>query len=128
MPVWWGSRSSSRRPGKKERTCRQKKGVFHYPLELVICFSSITLSIYHLFVAYAGSLEAHAFRSTHLAFVLILCFLMRPLGHGDHCRLLFGANRLIGSLFRHILRSAQLLVHHDRLSLLCGKTVFTAFP
>ena len=59
---------------------RQKKGVFHYPLEFAVCFLSITLSIYHLFVAYAGSLEAHAFRSTHLAFVLILCFLMRPLG------------------------------------------------
>jgi TRAP transporter 4TM/12TM fusion protein len=59
---------------------RQKKGVFHYPLELGVCFLSIALSIYHLFVAYAGSLEAHAFRSTHLAFVMILCFFLRPLG------------------------------------------------
>jgi len=59
---------------------RQKKGVFHYPLELSVCFLSIALSIYHLFVAYAGSLEAHAFRSTHLAFVMILCFFLRPLG------------------------------------------------
>ncbi len=59
---------------------RREKGIFHYPLELTICFLSIALSIYHLFVAYAGSLEAHAFRSTHLAFVMILCFLLRPLG------------------------------------------------
>jgi TRAP transporter 4TM/12TM fusion protein len=59
---------------------RQKKGVFHYPLELTVCFLSIALSVYHLFVAYAGSLEAHAFRSTHLAFVMILCFMLRPLG------------------------------------------------
>ena len=59
---------------------RRQKGIFHYPLELTICFLSIALSIYHLFVAYAGSLEAHAFRSTHLAFVMILCFLLRPLG------------------------------------------------
>ena len=59
---------------------KQKKGVFHYPLELTVCLLSIALSVYHLFVAYAGSLEAHAFRSTHLAFVLVLCFLMRPLG------------------------------------------------
>jgi TRAP transporter 4TM/12TM fusion protein len=59
---------------------RQKKGVFQYPLELTVCFLSIALSVYHLFVAYAGSLEAHAFRSTHLAFVMILCFLLRPLG------------------------------------------------
>jgi TRAP transporter 4TM/12TM fusion protein len=58
----------------------RKKGIFHYPVELAVCFLSISLSIYHLFVAYAGSLEAHAFRSTHLAFVMILCFLLRPLG------------------------------------------------
>ena len=58
----------------------QKKEIFHYPLELAVCFLSISLSIYHLFVAYAGSLEAHAFRSTHLAFVMILCFFLRPLG------------------------------------------------
>ncbi len=56
------------------------RGVFHYPLELVICLLSVTLSLYHLFVAYAGSLEAHAFRSTHLAFIMVLCFLLRPLG------------------------------------------------
>ncbi|MBC8438781.1 MAG: TRAP transporter permease [Deltaproteobacteria bacterium] len=59
---------------------RQKKGIFHFPLELAICLLSVTLSIYHLYVAYAGSLEAHAFRSTHLAFVLVLCFLLNPLG------------------------------------------------
>jgi len=59
---------------------RQEKGIFHFPLELAICLLSVTLSIYHLYVAYAGSLEAHAFRSTHLAFVLVLCFLMHPLG------------------------------------------------
>ena len=53
---------------------RREKGIFHYPLELTVCFLSIALSVYHLFVAYAGSLEAHAFRSTHLAFVMILCF------------------------------------------------------
>ena len=59
---------------------RQEKGILHYPLELTICFLSVTLSIYHLYVAYAGSLEAHAFRSTHLAFILVLCFLLYPLG------------------------------------------------
>lgn len=39
---------------------KQKKGVFHYPLELTVCLLSISLSIYHLFVAYAGSLEVTA--------------------------------------------------------------------
>ena len=63
-----------------ESLLSREKGVFHYPLELAVCFLSIALSIYHLFVAYAGSLEAHAFRSTHLAFVMVLCFLLRPLG------------------------------------------------
>jgi TRAP transporter 4TM/12TM fusion protein len=59
---------------------RQEKGIFHFPLELIICLLSVSLSIYHLYVAYAGSLEAHAFRSTHLAFILVLCFLLHPLG------------------------------------------------
>jgi TRAP-type uncharacterized transport system fused permease subunit len=58
----------------------RKKQLWHYPLELTICLLAITLSVYHLFVAYAGSLEAHAFRSTHLSFMLVLCFLLRPLG------------------------------------------------
>ncbi|MBU1274563.1 MAG: TRAP transporter permease [Proteobacteria bacterium] len=58
----------------------QKKGIFAHPLELFICLLSLGLSVYHLYVAYAGSLEAHAFRSTHLAFVMVLCFLLRPLG------------------------------------------------
>jgi TRAP transporter 4TM/12TM fusion protein len=61
----------------------QEKGPLAYPLELVICLLSISLSIYHLYVAYAGSLEAHAFRSTHLAFVMVLCFLLRPLGRSE---------------------------------------------
>jgi len=59
---------------------RQEKGLFRYPVELTICLFSISLTIYHLFVAYAGSLEAHAFRSTHLAFIMVLCFLLNPLG------------------------------------------------
>ncbi len=69
---------------KKESTLewllRQPKGVFNYPLELAVCLFSLSLTLFHLYVAYAGSLEAHAFRSTHLAFVMVLCFLMRPLG------------------------------------------------
>ena len=59
---------------------RQPKNVFSYPLELAVCLFSLSLTIFHLYVAYAGSLEAHAFRSTHLAFVMVLCFLLRPLG------------------------------------------------
>ena len=58
----------------------QKKGLITYWLELLVCLLSLSLSVYHIYVAYAGSLEAHAFRSTHLAFVMTLCFLLRPLG------------------------------------------------
>jgi len=58
----------------------RREGVLNHPLELSICLLAITLSVYHLFVSYAGSLEAHAFRSTHLAFVMVLCFLLKPLG------------------------------------------------
>lgn len=58
----------------------QKEGLSTYWLELLVCLTSLSLSVYHIFVAYAGSLEAHAFRSTHVAFVMTLCFLLRPLG------------------------------------------------
>ena len=56
------------------------KGLLNHPIELSISLLAICLSLYHLYVAYAGSLEAHAFRSTHLAFILILVFLLKPLG------------------------------------------------
>jgi TRAP transporter 4TM/12TM fusion protein len=58
----------------------QKKGLRHYWLEVLVCVTSLSLSVYHLFVGYAGSMEAHAFRSTHLAFIMVLCFVLRPLG------------------------------------------------
>ena len=58
----------------------QKSGLLRHPLELTVAVMAITLSIYHLYVAYSGSLEAHAFRSTHLAFIMVLCFILRPVG------------------------------------------------
>ena len=80
---------------------KQKKQVWHYPLELFICLMALCLSIYHMYVAYAGSLEAHAFRSTHLAFVMVLCFLMRPLGRktwSDPKNVWFGVDLLCVAL------------------------------
>ena len=59
---------------------RQKDGLLSHPIELAVSLLAITLSTYHLFVGYAGALEAHAFRSTHLSIIMILCFLLRPLG------------------------------------------------
>ena len=52
----------------------------HYIIGLLIVVLSISLSFYHLFIAYGGTVEAHAFRSTHLAFILILAFLVYPIG------------------------------------------------
>ncbi|MFW6052334.1 MAG: TRAP transporter permease [Desulfosalsimonas sp.] len=58
----------------------QKQLGAHYFLGLLIAILAVSLSLYHLFIAYAGSVEAHVFRSTHLAFILILAFLLNPLG------------------------------------------------
>jgi len=69
-----------RKPSVLEFLSSQEKGLGHYWVEALVCLLSISLSLYHVYVAYAGSLEAHAFRSTHLAFILVLCFLLRPLG------------------------------------------------
>lgn len=67
-------------PSILEWMLERKEQLWRYPLELGISLLAISLSLYHLFVAYAGALEAHAFRSTHLSFMLVMCFLLRPLG------------------------------------------------
>jgi TRAP transporter 4TM/12TM fusion protein len=75
--------------------------MFRYPLELAVCLLSISLSIYHFYVAFSGALEAHSFRSTHLAFILVLCFLLKPLGRKrwtDPRNWWFGVDLLLISL------------------------------
>ena len=52
----------------------------HAIVAFLIVVLSISLSLYHLYVAYVGTPEAHAFRSTHLAFILTITFLVKPLG------------------------------------------------
>ena len=59
---------------------KQPKPPFRYPVELAVCLISLSLSLYHFYVAFSGALEAHSFRSTHLAFIMVLCFLLKPLG------------------------------------------------
>jgi len=58
---------------------RDAKGP-HGMLAFIIAVLSVSLSLFHLFIAYSGAVEAHAFRSTHLAFILVLAFLLKPLG------------------------------------------------
>ncbi len=52
----------------------------HHVIAILIAGTGIALSLYHLFTGYAGPVEAHSFRSTHLALIMILAFFFRPLG------------------------------------------------
>ncbi len=52
----------------------------HLIIAIIIAGTGIALSLYHLFTGYAGPVEAHSFRSTHLALIMILAFFFRPLG------------------------------------------------
>jgi len=58
----------------------QKEKNAHYFIAFIIVIASISLSFYHMFIAFSGSVEAHTFRSTHLSLILILAFLLKPLG------------------------------------------------
>jgi TRAP transporter 4TM/12TM fusion protein len=59
---------------------RQEGLTLHHIIAIVIAGTGIALSLYHLFTGYAGPVEAHSFRSTHLALIMILAFFFRPLG------------------------------------------------
>jgi TRAP transporter 4TM/12TM fusion protein len=58
----------------------QRKLSPHYFIALLILILAVTLSFYHLFIAYSGAVEAHTFRSTHLSIILVLAFLTKPTG------------------------------------------------
>ncbi len=47
---------------------------------LAVAALSIALALFHLFCALFGTPESRAFRSTHLGVMLVLAFLLRPLG------------------------------------------------
>ncbi|MEE9612279.1 MAG: TRAP transporter large permease subunit, partial [Desulfatiglandales bacterium] len=59
---------------------RQKDFSPHLVIAIIIAGTGIALSLYHMFTGYAGPVEAHSFRSTHLAFIMILAFFFSPLG------------------------------------------------
>jgi TRAP transporter 4TM/12TM fusion protein len=48
------------------------------PRGLAVAVLGVTFSLLHLFTAFFGPPEAQVFRSTHLAFVLVLAFLLYP--------------------------------------------------
>ncbi len=62
---------------------KQSRITPQYVIALTIVLLSVTLSFFHLFIAFSGSVEAHTFRSTHLCVMLVLAFLMRPLGRNS---------------------------------------------
>ena len=55
----------------------------HAILALSIVSLSVALSMYHLFLAYVGLVDAYSFRSTHLAFILVIAVLFKPLGRAS---------------------------------------------
>jgi TRAP transporter 4TM/12TM fusion protein len=59
---------------------RQEGLTPHHIIAILIAGTGIALSLFHLFTGYAGPVEAHSFRSTHLALIMILAFFFRPLG------------------------------------------------
>jgi len=59
---------------------RQEGLTSHHIIAIIIAGTGIALSLFHLFTGYAGPVEAHSFRSTHLALIMILAFFLRPLG------------------------------------------------
>lgn len=61
----------------------QKGLTTHLIIAIIIAGTGVSLSLYHLFTGYAGPVEAHSFRSTHLALIMILAFFFRPLGRNS---------------------------------------------
>jgi len=52
----------------------------HAMVALAIVSLTVSLSLYHLYLSWAGLVDAYSFRSTHLSFVLVIAFLFKPLG------------------------------------------------
>ncbi len=61
-------------PAKKAEASRL------FSLERIIGSIALCMSLFHLYCAYFGQPEALIFRTTFLGFILVLCFLTRPLG------------------------------------------------
>jgi TRAP transporter 4TM/12TM fusion protein len=84
-------------------------------LAAAIVVLSLALSVFHLYSTYYGQAEAHAHRSTHLAFMLVLTFIFFPAGRthfGEPLRPVFA----VDLLFIGIALGAQLytLANLDR--------------
>ena len=47
------------------------------------CALAVSLALFHLYVAAFGTPETRSFRGTHLAAMMVLAFLLYPLGRGS---------------------------------------------
>ena len=63
-----------------EQALRLPGANFARTVACTVAALSIALALFHLFCALFGTPESRAFRSTHLVVMLVLAFLLRPLG------------------------------------------------
>lgn len=63
-----------------EQALRLPGANFARTVACTVAALSIALALFHLFCALYGTPESRAFRSTHLVVMLVLAFLLRPLG------------------------------------------------
>jgi TRAP transporter 4TM/12TM fusion protein len=66
-------------PSAVEWLLQRRRGVAGVVAAAIVVLS-LALSLFHFYSTYFGQGEAHAHRSTHLAFMLVLAFLCFPLG------------------------------------------------
>ena len=79
---------------------------------LSIISLAVSLSIYHLYLSWAGLVDAYSFRSTHLSFVLVLVFLFKPLGRKSW-KDPYTALSIVDFLFIGIIIATQIYILYD---------------
>jgi TRAP transporter 4TM/12TM fusion protein len=62
-----------------EAVLRDRRWTLPTVIAFVCCVLAVTLALFHLLVAVYGTPETRSFRSTHLAVMLVLAFLLNPL-------------------------------------------------
>lgn len=76
-----------REPSVLERTLTDRAPSAGRIVALVCLTLSISLALFHLYVAVFGTPETRSFRSTHLTVMLVLAILLNPLWRGRYSTL-----------------------------------------
>ena len=77
--------SAHRRHSFPYAIVRRSKSMLSLPAVFsrrLISFVAVAMSVFHLYVAFVGPPDAYVFRGTHLAFALVLAFLLMPGRYG----------------------------------------------